>query len=110
MAEDIILLETKLAKKNNRVFKLQFSVGEFDMVITYPDTLETEIFEIKYSKESAKEQIRFLIDDEKCKQTEFQFGKIRKKTVLYRGEDKIIDGIFYKNIEEYLCELYNSNN
>jgi predicted AAA+ superfamily ATPase len=55
MAEDIVLLETKLAMKKNRVFKLQFAVGEFDMVITYPDTLEAEIFEIKYSKEIVKE-------------------------------------------------------
>ncbi len=106
MAEDIVLLETKLALKNNRVFKLQFAVGEFDMVITYPDTLESEIFEIKYSKEIAKEQMRFLLDKEKCEKTEFQFGKIRKKTVLYRGENKIVDGVHYKNIEEYLCELY----
>ncbi len=106
MAEDIVLLETKLALKNNRVFKLQFAVGEFDMVIAYPDTLESEIFEIKYSKEIAKEQMRFLLDKEKCEKTEFQFGKIRKKTVLYRGENKIVDGVHYKNIEEYLCELY----
>ena len=106
MAEDIALLETKLALKNNRVFKLQFAVGEFDMVIAYPDTLESEIFEIKYSKEIAKEQMRFLLDKEKCEKTEFQFGKIRKKTVLYRGENKIVDGVHYKNIEEYLCELY----
>ena len=106
MAENIVLLETKLALKNNRVFKLQFAVGEFDMVISYPDTLESEIFEIKYSKEIAKEQMRFLLDKEKCEKTEFQFGKIRKKTVLYRGENKIVDGVHYKNIEEYLCELY----
>lgn len=106
MAEDIVLLETKHALKNNRVFKLQFAVGEFDMVISYPDTLESEIFEIKYSKEIAKEQMRFLLDKEKCEKTEFQFGKIRKKTVLYRGENKIVDGVHYKNIEEYLCELY----
>ena len=106
MAEDIVLLETKLALKNKRVFKLQFAVGEFDMVISYPDTLESEIFEIKYSKEIAKEQMRFLLDKEKCEKTEFQFGKIRKKTVLYRGENKIVDGVHYKNIEEYLCELY----
>ena len=76
------------------------------MVITYPDTLESEIFEIKYCKEIAKEEIRFLLDKEKCEKTEFQFGKIRKKTVLYRGENKIVDGVHYKNIEEYLCELY----
>jgi len=109
MTEDIILLETKLAMKKSGVFKLMFAVGEYDMVVTYPDTLETEIFEIKYSKEATKEQTRFLIDEEKCDQTAFQFGKIRKKTVLYRGDSKIVDGIYYKNIEEYLCELYKIN-
>lgn len=97
MAEDIILLETKFAKPDCNAFKLQFADGEFDMVVAYLDTLESEIFEIKYSKEAIKEQARHLIDDEKCKQTEFLFGKIRKKTVLYRGENKTIDNVLYIN-------------
>lgn len=105
MAEDIILLETKLAKKDKKVFKLQFSDGEFDMVISNPKSFESEIYEIKYSKDVTKEQVRHLIDEEKCNRTERRFGKIKKKIVLYRGKDINIEGIQYKNIEEYLNEL-----
>ena len=35
--EDIVLLETKLSKKNCEVFRLQFAIGEFDMVVFNPD-------------------------------------------------------------------------
>ena len=105
MTEDIILLETKIAMPYNNIFKLQFSDGEFDMVIQYLNTLEIEIFEIKYSKEIIKEQARHLIDENKCKEVEFKFGKIRKKTVLYRGENTILDGITYQNIEDYLSNI-----
>lgn len=31
--ESIVLLETKLSKKNCEVFRLQFAIGEFDMNI-----------------------------------------------------------------------------
>ena len=33
MMEDIVLLETKIAHPEKKVFKLQFAVGEFDMVV-----------------------------------------------------------------------------
>ena len=96
--EDIVLLETKLANPVMKVFKLQFAVGEFDMVIADPKTLETEIYEIKYSKEALKEQAKHLTDEKKCSDTEFRFGRIRKKAVIYRGENTEIDGIQYQNI------------
>ena len=105
MTEDIILLETKLAKQDMNVFKLHFSNGEFDMVIVNPKTFESEIYEIKYSKEPAKEQVRHLIDEEKCSRTEHRFGKIIKKCVLYRGVSTKVDDIDYINIEEYLMNL-----
>ena len=105
MTEDIILLETKLAKPNANVFKLQFADGEFDMVISYSDKLESEIYEIKYSKESLKEQARHISNEEKCSKAEYRFGHITKKSVLYRGESKRIEGIEYQNIEEYLKQL-----
>ena len=38
MMEDIVLLETKLANAKKQVFVLQFSVGEFDMVVFEPQT------------------------------------------------------------------------
>lgn len=33
MMEDIVLLETQMARKNCEVFCLQFAIGEFDMVV-----------------------------------------------------------------------------
>ena len=36
MMEEIVLLETKIAKPTKQVFQLQFAVGEFDMVVFDP--------------------------------------------------------------------------
>ncbi|MGN9056109.1 hypothetical protein ACTNA4_06515 [Bariatricus sp. HCP28S3_A7] len=37
MMEDIVLLETKLSRTNCEVFRLQFAVGEFDMIVFDPE-------------------------------------------------------------------------
>ena len=106
MMEDIVLLETKIANPKKQVFQLQFAVGEFDMVIADEENLACEIYEVKHSKEKAKEQFRHLIDEEKLKNTEFRYGKITKRTVIYRGENTTLeDGIEYRNVEEYLKSL-----
>ena len=105
MLEDIVLLETKLTNAEKMVFRLQFAVGEFDMVVVDPEKLQTEIYEIKYSKEALKEQAKHLTDEKKCKDTAFRFGEITKKVVLYRGVNTEIDGIQYQNVEEYLSNL-----
>ena len=106
MMEDIVLLETKLANPKKQVFQLQFAVGEFDMVIADATNETCEIYEIKHSLEQAKEQYRHLIDEDKLKKTEFRYGKIMKKAVIYRGQDTILEnGIEYKNVEEYLKSL-----
>ncbi len=102
MLEDIVLLETQMAFPKCEVFKLVFARGEFDMVVFNPETSSCKIYEIKHSAERAKLQYQHLIDDEKCKQTEFRFGTITEKTVLYRGENAEVDGIKYQNVEEYL--------
>ena len=105
MAEDIVLLETKIAFPKKRVFKLFFANGEFDMVVSDPLTLESEIYEIKYSKEALKEQARHLLDEEKCNSVSRRFGRIKKKGVIYRGDSLEKDGLEYQNIEEYLLGL-----
>lgn len=105
MTEDVILLETKLAKPNNMVFKLEFPDGEFDMVIVDKEKLEVEIYKVKYSKEVVLEQTKHLLDEKKCLDTERRYGKIVKKGVLYRGETIKKDDIDYVNIEEYLNNL-----
>ena len=105
MLEDIVLLETKLTNPKKQVFVLQFSVGEFDMVVFDPVAGSCQIFEIKHSTEIAPQQYRHLIDEEKCAQTEHRYGPITGKFVLYRGESRVVEGIQYRNVEEYLRSL-----
>lgn len=105
MLEDIVLLETKLANPQKQVFVLQFPVGEFDMVVFDPVAGSCHIFEIKHSAEIAPQQYRHLIDEEKCAQAEHRYGPITGKFVLYRGENRVIEGIQYQNVEEYLRNI-----
>lgn len=105
MMEEIVLLETLVAKKDCRVFKLQFAVGEFDMVVFDPASASCSVYEIKHSDVPAKEQYRHLKDVRKCRDTEFRYGPITGKFVIYRGEKRVVDGIQYLNVEEYLKGL-----
>lgn len=105
MLEDIVLQETQMASPKKEVFVLQFAIGEFDMVVFDPLEGNCQIFEIKHSTEAVKSQYRHLIDEEKRALTEHRYGLITAKTVLYRGEDQIIEGIQYRNVERYLVEL-----
>ena len=102
MMEDIVLLETKLSREKCEVFKLQFAVGEFDMVVFDPERGNCAIYEIKHSKEAVLEQCRHLLDEQKCKETEFRYGKITGKYVIYRGENTKLGDVTYLNVENYL--------
>ena len=105
MMEDIVLLETKLARPECEVFCLQFPVGEFDMVVFDSKKGCCELYEIKHSAEIAKEQYRHLLDTKKCADTEFRYGDIIGKYVIYRGNDTEVDGVKYLNVEAYLNAL-----
>ena len=105
MMEDIVLLETKMANPDKKVFKLQFAIGEFDMVIFDPDKITCNIYEIKHSLESVPQQYHHLKDEKKCEMTTHRYGTIEGKYVIYRGESKEMDDISYVNVEEYLKSL-----
>lgn len=107
MMEDIVLLETmKAADRDHRIFKLQFEVGEFDMVIYDQKENCCDIFEIKHSSTQVPLQYRHLMDEDRCRRTEKRFGTIRGRYVLYRGEDiQMENGVQYRNVESYLKEL-----
>lgn len=112
MLEDIVLLETKLRRKDCEVFKLQFAAGEFDMVVFNPSLGTAEIYEIKHSMTQAKEHYKHLIDRKKCSETAFRYGDITGKYVIYRGETAVFADtttesaeITYINVEEYLKKL-----
>lgn len=106
MMEDIILLETRMARPDKHVFRLQFTIGEFDMVVADLNTPECEIYEIKHSAEVVPAQYRFLDDPEKLKMAEFRYGPIKRRTVIYRGSSITLEnGIDYMNVEEYLRSM-----
>ena len=110
MMEDIILLEcAKVAKKHQKVFKLMFDRGEFDMVCYDSDLDACAIYEIKHSDKVARRQYQHLCNEELCRQTERIFGDITTKTVLYRGgsHDDIPD-VEYRNAAEFLKGLPDS--
>ncbi|MBQ8796453.1 MAG: AAA family ATPase [Clostridia bacterium] len=107
MMEDIVLLETKMAKPNCEVFKVVFAKGEFDMVVFDPEKANCSIYEIKHSTKAVPEQYKHLADETKCEETEFRFGNITGKYVIYRGESHETNGIRYVNVEEYLRNLVN---
>lgn len=104
MMEDIVLLETKLANPDKEVFVLQFPVGEFDMVVADSESGTCEIFEIKHSDRISPEQYRHLADREKCALAEHRYGRITKKTVLYRGKPAAENGMEFENVESYLLD------
>ena len=105
MMEEIVLLETKLAYPKKHVCKVQFAIGEVDMVVCDLQTLTCEIYEIKYSDKMISAQYRHLIDKDKCAQIEHHFGRITGKYVIYRGEDMVEDNVNYLNVEGYLKSL-----
>ena len=107
MMEDIILLEcAKVAEKHQKVFKLKFDRGEFDMVIYDSDLDSCAIYEIKHSEKVVKDQYRHLLNEELCMQMERRFGEIAAKTVLYRGEShNDLPDIAYRNAADFLKAL-----
>ena len=106
MMEDIVLLETKKTNPDKQVFKLQFAVGEYDMVVFDPASITCDIFEIKHSTEADPNQTRHLLNPTKNSETEFRFGKIRSRNVIYRGDNRTISDVNYLNVEEYLSRKF----
>ncbi len=106
MLEEIVLLETiKTLPRGKRAFKLQFASGEFDMVVFDENEINCEIYEIKHSDRIDSNQYRHLTDKNKCRETEFRYGDITRRAVLYNGEDTEKDGVDYINIASYLKGL-----
>ena len=72
-----------------------------------------KIYEIKHSKEVVPQQCKHLLDKQKCKDTEFRYGTITGKYVIYRGATtslvqagvETLEDVAYLNVEEYLKKL-----
>lgn len=108
MLEDIVVFDTaKTVGKDDKVFKLQFDAGEFDMVVYHKNTHTCDIFEIKHNPKQHKDQHRHLMNERFLKLTEEKFGPVQNKCVLYRGNADILEnGIKYLNVNQYLKNLY----
>ena len=88
------------------VFKLQFDVGEFDMVVCDNASRRCHLFEVKHSGEMAAPQFRHLADPKKLRHVQDRFGDVVERTVLYRGENVDLDGgIRYRNVNAYLKSI-----
>lgn len=69
--------------------------------------------ERSFNLEVVLQQCRHLLDEQKCKDTEFRYGPITGKYVIYRGVTTSLAGagidtaedVVYLNVEEYLKEL-----
>ena len=107
MLEDIVLFETRNKLKNSTIFKYQsITRGEYDMVNYNKDSHTCSLYEIKHSaKISFDNQSKFLRNEELLAVVKKQVGDIDDKYVLYRGEDKDIEDIKYRNVEQYLTQL-----
>lgn len=111
MLEDIVLIDTAKALKGQpyKVFKLQFTAGEFDMVVYNTQEHCCDIYEVKHSAEMIADQSKHLRDEEKILLTEKRFGEVKYRYVLYRGANaENENGIIYKNVAEYLKGLPDS--
>ena len=68
-----------------------------------------ELSEKIQRRKKLQEQYRHLMDERKCQETEFRYGSIMGKNVIYRGEAQTIKTdkgeVHYLNVEEYLKGL-----
>ena len=94
-----------------QVFKYQFNdtrnniIGEFDMVIYCNDTHSYSIYEIKHSDKIVENQYKHLINEQFITHTNYMFGKLISKNVIYLGIDCEYCGINYLNANKYLKSL-----
>ena len=110
MLEDIVLAEAIRAipyrrdkYSQQRVFKLVFPRGEFDMVLLDPEAATCRLYEIKHTTESDDGQLRHLTDHTKLAYAERTYGTILSRTVLYRGSSFThASGIEYVNVGKWL--------
>ena len=113
MLEDIVLFETTRSCRRRggssaeeRVFKLLFDSGEYDMVTLDPEKGGCRLYEIKHSTERVPAQARHLLDRSKLALVRKSFGRVLSRTVLYRGENAdLSNGIRYRNVNDYLKGL-----
>lgn len=103
MLEDIVLLETGMRSEKGSVFQYRFvGGGEFDMVVSATEGSFC-LYEIKHSQKLVFDaQTKHLRNETLLAHVRERFGELKGRYVLYRGEEKDVDGICYRNVEAYL--------
>jgi len=95
-------------KKTNRSLPKgieRFAAFVYNKIAKHHQQESEDIYEIKHSTGVVEKQYQHLIDEEKCKATEWRYGSITGKYVIYRGESCDVNGIHYLNVEEYLKNI-----
>ena len=114
--EEIVLLDTKKAFECTEVklFTLGLAKGEIDLAVLDDEAKALSLFEIKHSSSiDPGHQACHLMDKQTLSLIQKVFGDIKnlKRTVLINNnnwKEKIIDGIIYKDIGEFLLDMYAS--
>lgn len=106
MLEDVVLFETVRAlPPSHEAFKLEFAVGEYDMVVYDGESDTCDVYEVKHAQTRHPSQRRFLQDAGCQAACERTVAPIRRRIVLYRGEPCVEDDIAYENVTDYLLGL-----
>ena len=76
------------------------------MVVYDSEENACELYEVKHSSKIAPRQYHVLEDDDLCREIQRRYGRIKEKSVIYRGKDCVLEnGIVYRNVEDYLKSL-----
>lgn len=96
---DSVLLNEIVSGSN--VFQYVRDNKEIDMLII--DGNNIHLYEIKHSSKVVPNQCRYLNDKSFVSCIEEDLGmSVVSRNVLYMGKSKVVNGINYQNIEEFL--------
>lgn len=110
LMEDIVYLEiAKVFHDRDKYHIERFRDAEgreIDITVSCYSPMRSIAIEVKYSKVTAKEQVRHLLDEEFCFEVKRKLGgEIIDKMVIYRGDSCVFNTIKYINVEEFLCNM-----
>lgn len=107
MLEDWVLTEVMFACDSSKYLagRFEFEFGEFDMFIYDKLDNTCDIYEIKHADTFNSHALKNLLNRTKCELIESRFGKIKRKILLYRGENQIRKGVYCINVADFLKRL-----
>ena len=93
-------------KYNEEVFRYNFyeHLEHYFVHYDYGDNVY-RIYEIRYDDKLINKKTSALFDKEKFTYINKKYGKIAGRYVIYLGESKTVDGVEYKNVEDFLLSI-----